>query len=270
MSIVPVYSVAKTYTAAAALLSFDPDDALGAHLAGLAPELSTLPLRSVLSHRSGLNDYGAWPDYREAVAAREDAWPHAAVLARAEVGEPGAFRYSNIGYLLIRLALEARHGGTFFEVLLDTVLGPLGVSAAPFATSADWDACDHPAIDDSLRAYDPQWVYTGTFAAEPHEAARGIAGIMRGELGAGVAKAMCEAVVVEGVPATHPMSPGASYGLGLMVRGAPATVVGHGGGGPGFSLFAAASRDGARWCGEVSATESEDLDLIRRCVDAVS
>lgn len=234
MSIVPVYSIAKTYTAAAALLSFDPDDALGAHVAGLAPEASRLRFREVMAHRSGLNDYGAWPDYREAVAAREDAWPHAAILARAEVGEPGAFRYSNIGYLLIRLALEARHGGTFFEVLEDTVLKPLGVRAAPFAARADWDACDHPAIDDSLRAYDPQWVYTGTFAAEPDEAARGIAGIMRGELGGGVAEAMRQAAVVEGVPATHPMSPGASYGLGLMVKGAPGTAVGHGGGGPGF------------------------------------
>ncbi len=269
MSVVPVYSIAKTYTAAAALLTFDPGDAVGAHLTGLSPEVAALTFDDLLAHRSGLHDYFAWTDYREAVDAREDPWADGAVLARAEVGEPGAFRYSNIGYLLIRLALERRHGGTFFEVLDDLVLSPLGIAAQPFATREDWDRCDHPAIDDRLRAYHPGWVYPGTFAADPDEAARGIALLMQGSLGDGIPTRMRTTLPVEGVSDVHPMTPVAGYGRGLMTKGDPVTVVGHGGGGPGFSLFAAASADGSRWKGEAVASDVEDLEVIRRCVEAV-
>lgn len=265
---VPVYSIAKAYTAAAALLSFEPGDAVGTVVPGLPPALAPLAFRDLLAHRSGLDDYYGWTAYRSAVAARQDPWPERTVLERARVGEPGAFRYSNIGFLLVRLALEAAHDSDFFGVLDRLVLGPLGVAAQPFAARADWDRCDHPAIDDDLRRYHPGWVYTGTFAADPDEAARGLALVMQGRLGADVPRLMQETHLV-GAPDSHPMAPDAGYGLGLMTRGTPPTVAGHGGQGPGFNLFAAVSADGSRWRGEAEAAEGEDLALIRRCVAAV-
>ncbi|GAA1172956.1 hypothetical protein GCM10009584_12430 [Ornithinimicrobium humiphilum] len=269
MSVVPVYSIAKSSTAAAALLSFDPEAPVGTVLPDLPSVLARLTFRDLLSHRSGLEDYAGWPDYGPAVAARETPWPVADVLGRARVGEPGRFVYSNIGYLLVRLALETKHGTPFFEVLDDLVLGPLGIQAWPFSEPEDWDHCDHPAIDDSLRRYHLGWVYTGTFAAEPDEAARGIALILQGRLGADVAAAMKRTMPVD-VPADDPFAPTAGYGLGLMTHGIPVSAVGHGGGGPGFSLFAAASADGTRWRGEVGATERPDEDLVRRCLEAVA
>jgi D-alanyl-D-alanine carboxypeptidase len=131
--VIPIYSVAKIFTAAAALLRFDEDAVIGT-LTAVPAHLRRLRLGDLLAHRSGLGDYGAWPDYREAVAARETAWSPEVVLDRVELGEPGAFRYSNPGYLLVRRALEDVQGDTYFGLLERLVLRPLGVEAFPFAT----------------------------------------------------------------------------------------------------------------------------------------
>ncbi|PFG19918.1 serine hydrolase domain-containing protein [Serinibacter salmoneus] len=267
--VVPVYSIAKTYTAAAALLALDPEAGLRRYLshAVVPGALGELRVADVLAHRSGLNDYGGWADYVAAVVTREDAWPTERVLARAEVGAPGAFAYSNIGYLLIRLALEAVDGSEFFEVLRERVLDPLGVPAHPFDARADWDACAHPAIEHDLRAYDPAWVYTGTFATTPADAARGIARLVRGELGEDLAQRMRHPRPVH-APG-HPLHP-AGYGLGLMTSGDPARLVGHGGGGPGFTLFALSTHDGAAWHGTAAAGGALLTDLAQDCVMALT
>lgn len=266
--IVPVYSIAKTYTAAAALLTWPAGARFGDLLPDINLRISRLSLECVLSHRSGLNDYFAWEDYRADVTARRDPWPVSQILARATVGEPGQFAYSNIGYLLVRLALEREHGKEFFDVLEEQVLVPLDVGAQRFETPEDWDRCSGVQIDDSLHAYHPAWVYPGTFVADPADAAAGIARIMRGEVGWSLAEAMKQVHLV-GAPDTHPMQPGAGYGLGLMTSGDPVSVVGHGGQGPGLSVFAVASEDGQRSHGDFVMGEGEDLDLIARCVDAV-
>ncbi|MBO0766889.1 MAG: serine hydrolase [Hyphomicrobiaceae bacterium] len=54
-AIVPVYSVAKIFIAAAALLQFDSDIPIGA-LTRVPSRLGHLRLRDLLSHRSGLLD----------------------------------------------------------------------------------------------------------------------------------------------------------------------------------------------------------------------
>lgn len=265
--IVPVYSIAKTYTAIAVCMTFDLEGRIGQHVPALPPHLATLTVRDLLMHRSGINDYGGWVDYHASVGARADPWPVEDILARAHVGTPGHFHYSNIGYLLLRLALENVHSDTFYGVIDGLVLSPLGVEAFPFATREDWSVCTHPSISDELRNYHPGWVYTGTFAARVDDAARGIALIMRGQLGSTQAAAMRDTLPVN-APG-HPFDP-AGYGLGLMTSGIPPTVVGHGGGGPGFSLFAACSADGERWHGAVSDREDTGFSIIQECVDAVS
>jgi len=266
--VVPVYSVAKSYTAIAAIKSFNLDDPVGDHLAGLRADLGSLTFRSLLGHRSGLNDYAAWPDYRAAVEARLAPWPQEQILRRAEMGPSGRFRYSNIGFLLIRRALEQAHRGTFFDVLADLVFEPLGIEARPFAAMEDWRHCHHPAINDWLRAYDPGWVYSGTFAANPQQAARGLALALRGDSGAEVASALRTSFHVD-VPPQHPLAPTAGYGLGVMTGGdGEARVVGHGGQGPGITLFAATNIWGTRWHAEVGS-ETDGDEPIRRCLTAL-
>ncbi|WP_180345506.1 serine hydrolase domain-containing protein [Brevibacterium sediminis] len=268
MSVVPVYSIAKAYTAVAVLRSFDVDGQLGELVPALPESLRPVTVRALLSHTSGLNDYFGWADYRVAVEARDDAWEIDRVIAGAVVDRAGRFRYSNIGFSLLRLALEYDESADFFTAISRRVLQPLGVVAFPFASRGDWRACTHESIGEELRAYDPGWVFTGTFAAEPDEAARGIAAVMRGELGDDIPHLMMQSVPVN-APARHPLSPHAGYGLGIMSKGEPVTLVGHGGQGPGFNLFAAASADGLRWSGRVAEGQREDLDLIQSCVDDV-
>ncbi|MFD0556451.1 serine hydrolase domain-containing protein [Stackebrandtia endophytica] len=263
-----MYSIAKSYTAVAVLRSFDIDGQLGELVPDLPESLRSLTVRALLSHTSGLNDYFGWTDYRVAVEAREDAWEIDRVLAGAVVDHAGRFRYSNIGFALLRLALEHNDSADFFTIISRRVLQPLGVEAFPFASRGDWLACTHESIGEELRAYDPGWVFTGTFAAEPDEAARGIAAVMRGKLGDDIPRLMMQSVPV-GAPAWHPLSPQAGYGLGVMSKGKPVTLVGHGGQGPGFNLFAAVSADGLRWSGRVAEGQGEDLDLIRSCVNDV-
>ncbi|MFD0556472.1 beta-lactamase [Stackebrandtia endophytica] len=263
---VPVYSIAKVYTAAAILSVVDIDDAIGSRLPDLSPEVASLSIRDILSHRSGLNDYFAWPDYRAAVAADEDPWPVSAVVDRAEVSTRNRFGYSNIGYLLLRLTLERVTRKPFFDALDELVLRPLKVTARPFDDRTDWRHCDHPEVTEKLRRYHPGWVYPGTFLARVEDAAAGIGRLMAGGLGTEVPTAMTRAFPVD-APG-HPLSP-SGYGLGLMTRGFPPTVVGHGGGGPGFSLFAATTVDGSRSAGMVTTNEGENLDLIAECVARV-
>lgn len=251
MVAVPLYSITKPYLAAAALLSFEPEAPLGSLITGLPAALEPLVLRDVLAHRSGLDDYAAWPEYRAAVEAREGAWPARRVLERLAVSPPSdlhapeAFSYSNAGYLLVRMALEAHHGAGLSEVLTRLVLTPLDLDLGLFLDASDWAAVTDPGVGERLRAYDPGWVYHGSLIGDPQEAARGIALILGGALADRLPRLMLEALPVD-APG-HPLQP-ARYGLGLMVGGTP-TVAGHGGGGPGFELFAASTPGGERWAG---------------------
>jgi len=248
-ALTPVYSIAKAFTAAAILREgISPDATIGS-LAPVPARLGHLAIGDLLAHRSGLGDYGGWPDYRAAVDARAPAWPESAVLDRVELGEPGNFRYSNAGYLLLRLALENHTGSAFFDAL------SLDFEAYPF----DWSRVE--AVDD-LKRYDPRWVYTGTFVANIDHVAGGLARVVASDIG----QRMLATRVVD-APG-HPFAaPG--YGLGLMTDGYPARFAGHGGGGPGFTLFALATADGSAAHGEVVAEETSDRPLIERCIAAL-
>lgn len=279
--LVPVYSVGKVFTAAAALLRFDREDTIGTHLS-VPRALSGLAIGEILAHRSGLDDYFGWADYREAVHAGADPWPEEEVISRAQLADAGEFRYSNIGYLLIRRALEQAHGDHFFGMLNSTVLSRLEVEAYPFTDRTDWRRCAQWDLTESTLGYHPGWVYPGTFTARIGDAARGLARIMQGALGPGLAgtglagTGLAGTGLADAMRRTRPVNaPGHAlaepgYGLGLMTSGNPATVVGHGGGGPGFTVFAACTSDGARWHGEAVAAESDDRPLIERCLAALS
>ncbi|WP_060591012.1 serine hydrolase domain-containing protein [Nocardia farcinica] len=264
MTVTPVYSIAKIFTAAAVLRCLDPEREIGA-VAPVPARLAGLRVGDLLTHRSGLGDYGAWPEYRRDVAERGDAWSEEVILERVELARPGVFRYSNPGYLLVRRALEEQHGDRFFPVLRRLVLDPLELPAHPFASRADWAHCT-VEIPVGVRAYDPRWVYPGTFCADVTDTAAALARLLSGTLGAELPTAMCRTHPVD-APG-HPLSdPG--YGAGLMTSGNPPAIVGHGGGGPGFTLFAAARVDGSAAHGTMEARECDDAPLIRRCLAAL-
>jgi D-alanyl-D-alanine carboxypeptidase len=211
-------------------------------------------LRQLLAHTGGLPDYGGTPVYQEAVRDRPEApWTADEFLARTlplgPLFPPGAgWAYSNVGYLLVRLALERATGLPLAGLLGDLVFAPLGLRrtrlAASLADAAGLtpgfdggaDASDPPR--NALARYHPGWVSHGTARSTAAETAMLLDGLVGGRLLAPASlAAMLDGVPV---PGDHPPFAEPVYGLGLMMdRSSPfGLVVGHAGGGPGHATAA--------------------------------
>ena len=200
-------------------------------------------LRQLVQHRAGLPDYGALPAYQAAVGAGEEPWPFDEVWARTEADRlrtpPGAaFAYSNVGYGLLRRALEEAWGAPLHVGLRTHVLDRLGLERARVAnTREDFAATVFPGG----QGYHPGWVYHGVVIGPAREAALALRGLPIEALAAPM-------MPVPGVPAPWV---GGGYATGLMVGpwaavggGEPFEVVGHGAGGPGSAGAVFCRRDG--------------------------
>lgn len=273
------YSIAKPFIAAAALRlvergALDLDAALPGP--GL-PEMVTL--RRALNHTAGLPDYCGLRAYREAVRRRpEQAWTApeflAATLGQRPPGPPGRFDYSNIGYLLVRLAIERAAKRSLGEVVEDEVFAPLGVRGLRFATTLDdvqdlapgWGTSlgGGTARVDVSRRYHPGWVSHGALVGDAAGIARALDGLLAGRVvGPAALAAMRDAVPVG---RTHWLFQPPGYGLGLMTAfgGSADARAGHGGEGPGASTAALSRQEagGPRVTAVALAnTERHDLGL---------
>lgn len=130
-----VASHSKTFTAAAVLLLRERgllrlDDPVARHVADLSPAVGALTLAQLLSHSAGLmrdgTDAGHWQDRRpflDAAALREQ-------LAQAPTLDPNSrFKYSNLGFGLVGLAIEAVTGEPYREWMLREVVRPARLQA---------------------------------------------------------------------------------------------------------------------------------------------
>ena len=98
-------------------------------------------LRQLLRHDAGLRDYTAVPDYLAAATSGGAPWSEIELLARVEVDRlaypPGdGWTYSNVGYLLVRRAIEAAFGADLEAALQALVFAPLGVARCPHRARA--------------------------------------------------------------------------------------------------------------------------------------
>jgi D-alanyl-D-alanine carboxypeptidase len=219
----PIYSVTKTAVAAAVLL--------------LVRE-GVVELDSVgrlLDHTSGVRDYGSLPEYHEAVRRQPGtAWDDDELLARTAaagpVFEPGqGWAYSNTGYLLLRRLLD-EHGG------LAAFLPRLGLVDTKVAEGLDdfGDAVPAPSallldgVDDVRGVYDPRWVGHRTLVARAED----LVAFWRA-----LPAEMLDPRTFVPIGFEAPGSVRPCYGLGVMADPGSAlgTVVGHGGGGPGYA-----------------------------------
>ena len=199
-------------------------------------------LRHLLQHRAGLPDYGALAAYHAAVAAGETPWTPAEMLRRVRADtllfEPGhGWRYSNIGYLLVRNLVEHAAGAPLGTVLDDFVFAPLGVAGPRLATlpgHLDQTAWANPA------RYHPGWVYHGLLIGSAADAAL----LLHRLLADPRLAAMCSLHPVGGSVPGRPWQ-NASYGLGLMsgTGTPPGHYIGHTGGGPGSTAAIYQRRD---------------------------
>ena len=116
-----VASHSKSFTAAGLLKLREQgrlrlDDAVGRHVGELHPQVARVTLQQLLTHSAGLvrdgSDSGQWSDrkpFPDEVALRED-------LAQGTTLPPNSrFKYSNHGYGLLGLVIEAVSGEPFAE-----------------------------------------------------------------------------------------------------------------------------------------------------------
>jgi len=229
----PLYSVSKTAVAAAVLLLVREG----------AVELDSV--RRLLDHTSGVRDYGSLPEYHEAVRTRPGSeWEDDEFLARTDAAGPTfgpgeGWAYSNTGYLMLRRLLD-EHGG------LAEFLPRLGLTGAIVAERTDDLGAAVPApsallldgVDDVRDAYDPHWVGHRTLVARAED----IVGFWRC-----LPAEMLDPHTFVPIGAEAPGFVRPSYGLGVMAdpESALGTVVGHGGGGPGYAtaVFAVPGAD---------------------------
>ncbi|RBY76196.1 serine hydrolase [Blastococcus sp. TF02-09] len=140
-----VASHSKTFTATAVLQLVDAgrmrlDDPIGSYVPELADAgspVARVPVRELLGHQSGVTRDGAHADFWQL----ETAFPDRAALL-AEVRDGGVvharnehFKYSNVGFALLGLAVESVTGTPFAEHVRTAVLDPLGLTR----TGADHD-----------------------------------------------------------------------------------------------------------------------------------
>lgn len=253
----PIYSITKTMIATI-LLQLVDDGAftLDTPLRSIIPEDAWwdpgITLRQTLNHTAGLPDYGGQPTYRDALRAHPEApWDDAAFLACGQgLGmqfRPGSgWAYSNIGYLLLRRAIERSTGTSFAEAIATRIARPLGLGRTSVVTDLAAMSDLTPGYSTLLSAdgteenitprYHPGWVGHGLVASTAAETACFLFALLNGSLISLAALAAMLTPVRVPIP-DHPIFREPSYGLGVMIgRAEGGTLVGHGGGGPGYSL----------------------------------
>jgi D-alanyl-D-alanine carboxypeptidase len=293
-----IYSLTKSVISAALLAlaaqrAVDLDAPLYKQTQQVRDErLAGASVRQLMRHTAGVPDYGQLAEYHQAVRRSPSApWSDEEFLRRALGGGtktgPGlGWAYSNTGYLLLRQILD-RHGG------LASFLPGLGFATATVAEElSDLDravpARSSLIGDGSLPVagrYHPGWVGHRTLVATARELRR---------FWSNLPSAVTDPASLVPVDAdTGGLFVRPSYGLGVMADpGSPiGLIIGHGGGGPGYSaaaftapdhgatavvlearenfpalrlavqLLQAAVRDGAGSTGGVSIDGSRDLSF---------
>ena len=128
-------SVGKQFTSAAVMLFVEDgrlslNDPITRYLPEAPPEWAEIRIHHLLTHTSGIRDYGyeASYDTRRAVTEAE--------LVRMACAQPLEFRpderysYSNTGYLLLGAILDRIGGRHYSEVLRERIFEPLGMKSA--------------------------------------------------------------------------------------------------------------------------------------------
>jgi CubicO group peptidase (beta-lactamase class C family) len=229
-------------------------------------------LRHLLQHRSGLPDYSEQAAYREAVAAGALPWDGDELFARTGTAPvhfaPGTgFRYSNVGYALLRRWLERRADMPIGEIISSRVLIPMGLADVRMAL-VPTDLVDVEM--GTASGYHPGFVHHGLLVGPARSAARFVDGLVASSvLPEALRLQMFEPRDVAGSLPGRPWLR-AGYGLGLMI-GITADgfrVLGHTGGGPG-SQIAAYTRhgDGPSRTAVVAGTGDDQSHVERMAFD---
>ena len=177
----------------------------------------------------------------------------------AAVGAQGrTWSYSNTGYVLAGLIIEAVTGHSLGDELRRRILRPLRLRDTSFPMHSPKPAGPHARgysldLDDELVAiegplrdvtvYDPSALWAaGNLVSTERDLARFFRALLGGRL-------LTRAALAE-MKRPVEVAPGIGYGLGLLVVDTPCgTLYGHDGGTPGFGNTMLSSADGSRQAG---------------------
>ncbi|MBW4518308.1 MAG: beta-lactamase family protein [Scytolyngbya sp. HA4215-MV1] len=217
------------------------------------PLNTPVTLRQLLSHTSGLPDYGGVATYSEAVKANPSSpWSTETFLDLAHTQElqfvPGmGWAYSNIGYLLLKCILEKTTGLSIQKLLNKVIFSPLSLKKTFVPTTLDDVAELTPGyttffsgdeLQDMTRVYHPSWVAHSVVISTAPELAKIIDALFRGKLlDLSLVEQMSHPIHNLG---KYPLFENLGYGLGLFVdtESPHGKVKGHTGEGPGYSVAA--------------------------------
>mgnify|MGYP000075917995 CR=1 FL=1 len=260
----PAASIGKTFVAAtAAALAEEGTLALDAPIARWLgdrswfdelPNREHITLRHLLAHRSGLPDHVHLEAFAEAVSRRwrEPGNPFPPdtlvqfVAGRPALFDPGAgWAYSDTGYILVGLILEAATGRDYYDLVQERFLTPLGLKhtrpadrrtlpglAAGYSADNPFGWPEKTLADDGTLAWHPGLEWTGGgLVSTSGDLARWGAALFGG---AALPEAALDRMLTAAPVA--PEQPDVRYGLGVAVyRSGPfGPVYGHGGWIPGY------------------------------------
>ena len=128
-------SITKQFTAAAVMVlvddgKIDLDHPVSDYLANLPSAWSSVTVRHLLTHTSGIADYTGVPGWGQ--SARLDRPPFELVKAVFQTPllfQPGAReKYSNTNYYLLGMVIEKISGMAYGDFLAQRIFGPLGMT----------------------------------------------------------------------------------------------------------------------------------------------
>ena len=262
-------SVTKTFVATVTLQlvgegALSLDDTVERWLPGLVPGGAAISVRQLLDHTSGLFDYTEDPRILAPyLAGNLDFRWQPRQLVRIGVSHPplfppgAAWSYSNTGYVLVGLIIEAATGHRLETELRRRVFRPLGLDATSFATGSAIDGAHAHGYTDlgsglaDITGLSQSWAWAaGAVVSTADDLATFVGALLGGRLLSPALMAEMQQTVPLGVP-------GEGYGLGLWRTShfvlppvaqqlSCGRVWGHDGDTAGYRSFAFASRDGRR------------------------
>ncbi|HEY7138087.1 MAG TPA: serine hydrolase domain-containing protein [Acidimicrobiia bacterium] len=261
-----VASVAKAFSGATALSvvargRLSLDTTIGERLPMLPRAWWPVTLAELLGHTSGIPDFSMSSAFVDALRASLTKAPPPLELLRfvfdrgLEFAPGTKYEYSNSDNIVVALLVEAATGRRYASVLDDRVTDVLGLSRttlpdgpllrAPFVHGYEFDP---PATyTDVSQLFAAGWTWaSGGVVSTPRELDRFIRAYARGKFTDPASRARQFTFIRGG--SSEPPGPGTnSAGLALFrYETRCGTVYGHTGNTPGYTQFAAATRDGSR------------------------
>jgi D-alanyl-D-alanine carboxypeptidase len=234
------------------------DEPVETWLPGLLPDGDVITVRHLLQHRSGLADYVETPGFTERLLENPVYEPEELVaLATARPLEfaPGTdFAYSNTGYVVAGLLVEAVTGNSLGQELRDRILVPLDLDHTSFPVSKRTFGGYHahgyvpgghapsPQAEPlDVTGINPSWAWAaGALVSNAADVSRFYRSLLGGRL--------LEPGLLEEMKTTVPdPEGGGEYGLGIARMQTPCGGFwGHEGALPGYVTLALTSDDGQR------------------------